>query len=48
MYAVTDLHFPARGIFLAAAVDDLQRSDSLFAAIRDLAGGHMQPRQMTR
>lgn len=48
MYAVTHLHLSPKGDFSAALIDDLQRSDSIFAVARDLRGGHRQSRQPTR
>jgi hypothetical protein len=47
MNAVIYLHFPT-GPFVSVPVDDLQRSDSIYAAARQLRGGHTQSRQMTR
>lgn len=48
MNAVTHLHLPLWGDFSVAPAEDLQRSDSIFAAARDLRGGHRQSRQPTR
>lgn len=48
MYAVTHFHFSPWGGFPIAHADDPQRSDSLFAATRNLRGGHRQSRQPTR
>ncbi len=48
MNAVTHLHLPLKGDFYAALIDDLQRSDSIFAAARGSRGGHRQSRQPTR
>jgi hypothetical protein len=48
MYAVIHFHLSPWGDFSVASVDDLQRSDSIFAAARDPRGGHRQSRQMTR
>ena len=48
MNAVTQLHLSAWRDFPVAPVEDLQRSDSIFAAARHSRGGHRQSRQMTR
>jgi hypothetical protein len=48
MNAVTQLQLSPRGDFPVVPVEDLQRSESIFAAVRHCRGGHRQSRQMTR
>lgn len=48
MNAVIHLHLSPWGVFLTVPAEDLQRSDSFFAAARGPRGGHVQSRQPTR
>lgn len=48
MNAVIDLQFSPWADSSIARADDLQRSDSFFAAARHPRGGHRQSRQPTR
>jgi hypothetical protein len=44
MNAVTHFHFSLWGDYSVVPVEDRQRSDSIFAAARELRGGHRQSR----
>ncbi len=48
MNAVTDFHFSPWDGFFLVHVDGLQRSDSIFAAVRASRNGHTQSRQPPR
>ncbi len=48
MNAVAQFHFSRRGVFHAIPIEGSQEPGRIFAAARNLRGGHAQSRRMTR